>query len=350
MTDMQLQEITKVGPEKLSHKESNLFPLPRCRVGIEIEVENIHDYLKGDITGFWKQKPDNSLRNGGMEFVSLPLLGKDITKALLLISDWLSVRNPDFSHRTSVHIHLDCTDLSVDQLKSLLLLYVYFEIILFRFISFERMYNNYCVPIWKTTTTIASISSLFADRINRESVNRAFNNWHKYQALNLKRLNDIGTVEFRHCEGTSNHKFILKWIKVIQCLKRAAISHSFNFFATTIEKATSPLPLLHLVFGSNAKALLAKSNGILNECNRDLALDLAGSYVISNELKLDATFVDNKEKSSYSKFNPKKAKAETKKPHNIELDEYLEAINRLREEQNRPPTLEITDDPADWIL
>lgn len=329
---LQLQEITKVGPEALTHKESNLFPLPGCRVGVEIEVENIHEYIKGDIAGFWKQKSDNSLRDGGTEFISSPMRGKDITKSLILINQWLSERNPSFSHRTSVHVHLDCTDLSVEQLKSILLLYIYFEVLLFKFISPERLYNNYCVPILKTPQTITDIATLFSETINTDVVQRAFNNWHKYQALNLKRLNDLGTLEFRHCEGTANYKFILKWIKIIQCLKRAAISHPFSYFATTIEKISSPMPLIGLVFGSNSRALLSKSTDLLNECNRQLALDLCGSYVLAGDIALNFTSINKTEESSYYRFKPKKGRKKNTR--------NSPKKRRLHNGENRPPTID----------
>jgi hypothetical protein len=39
--------------------------------------------------------------------------------------------------------------------------------------------------------------------------------WSKYTALNLKRLEDLGTVEFRHLHGSSSAPLLDHWLTII---------------------------------------------------------------------------------------------------------------------------------------
>ena len=49
-------------------------------------------------------------------------------------------------------------------------------------------------------------------------------NWNKYTALNLKPLNQHGTIEFRHLYGTWDKKVIITWTNLISCIKKYAKS------------------------------------------------------------------------------------------------------------------------------
>lgn len=95
-------------------------------VGIEIEVENITQQVIP--LAYWDAKSDGSLRNNGIELVSVPLQIKQVQLALEHVFDVLNQNNkPDFSNRTSIHIHVNCRDLTQDQLYNFILLYAIFE-------------------------------------------------------------------------------------------------------------------------------------------------------------------------------------------------------------------------------
>jgi hypothetical protein len=52
--------------------------------------------------------------------------------------------------------------------------------------------------------------------------------WHKYTALNLKRMIDLGTVEFRHMHGTSDPAEIDVWLHVLENLWKVAQKVTIN--------------------------------------------------------------------------------------------------------------------------
>ncbi|MCI0560645.1 MAG: hypothetical protein MN733_19335, partial [Nitrososphaera sp.] len=60
-------------------------------LGIEIEAENVKITSFVEAVGesnytVWGSKPDNSLRNNGMEFVSIPMKGAMVHKALCFLA------------------------------------------------------------------------------------------------------------------------------------------------------------------------------------------------------------------------------------------------------------------------
>ena len=96
-------------------------------VGIEIEVENMGNgnYVPAY---YWQVKEDGSLRNNGVEFTSIPLRASQVEYALDVYNRSVTQNNtPDYSPRTSVHVHLNIRDLTWDQLKNLIILYCLFE-------------------------------------------------------------------------------------------------------------------------------------------------------------------------------------------------------------------------------
>lgn len=213
---------TKWTAETTSYKAFSWpdMPMPEAKVGIEIEVEGI--YKDCTFENYWTSKEDGSLRNHGMEYVSVPIHGKHIPYALTGLMTSLKVTNPKyhFSPRTSVHVHLDMTEYGTHDLTNLLMIYTVVESLLFKFAGKDRDRSVFCVP-YSTTH--------FGDRI---FVTMAERGWYsgvsKYMAVNISRLRDLGTIEFRQLPGTDDVEKIVTWICLIQqLLKRAReVDHS----------------------------------------------------------------------------------------------------------------------------
>lgn len=204
----------------------HLFDIPTF-LGVEVEVENIHKELS--LPAFWGQKQDQSLRNGGMEFYTVPLLPDESMKAVALL--WtlfkqLSDKKPDFSWRTSEHVHLNVLDLTEDELKTLLLLCVFFEPLFFQLAGKDREQSVFCVPIMQSEC-IDSIGNYYRGKTTLVDMS---SRWPKYTSINLGRLIEkphepaLGTVEFRHLGGTPNVKDLIEWEALIVSLYRAAVS------------------------------------------------------------------------------------------------------------------------------
>ena len=178
-------------------------------LGIEIEGEDVICDLAG-INSF-KGVGDGSLRNG-LEFVSVPIkldyLEYELTKLAM------AVDTIKFTERCSVHVHLNVRDLEEEELHKLLILYSIYEKSLFS-VSGNRQNNIYTIPI------------LGDSHLLKEFILRPYSGWNKYSALNLLPIwghtgqgtARLGTIEFRHHEGTLETRQLLNWCNLIVSLK-----------------------------------------------------------------------------------------------------------------------------------
>lgn len=175
--------------------------------GIECEIESIRD---GDIEGPWEVKPDGSLRNNGMEFVSLPQNLTQTVNAFQQLHSDLSFRDVDekFSPRTSIHVHVNCKNLDEKHVRRAVLLYALFEEVFFLQVEPSRRDNIHCVAL-SDTHLPSRYSMQLADMVA---------SWSKYTALNLKPLASLGTLEFRHSEGHDSPTKLAGWLQCIQNL------------------------------------------------------------------------------------------------------------------------------------
>lgn len=193
-----------------------------ARVGIEVELENIQN---GTIDpNLWRLVPDNSLRNKGYEAVSYPLAGNEILLALAALHLWYE-KNPksEFSHRCSIHVHLEAVELTMEQLYVLVGTYMSVENLIFNSLFPTRKGNNYCFPL---NNVLLEKQDLDRVRLNKET-------W-KYAALNLYHLRDFGTLEFRHHPGTKSVHELLKWIQILGNLYTWAQKTSLKDFKTLL--------------------------------------------------------------------------------------------------------------------
>ena len=200
-------------------------------LGIEVEAEQVADSLILHPVHGWTVINDSSLRNGGREFITAPvtpLMAKHLIAAL-----WASFKQhqPDFSWRTSIHVHLNMRNERVSQVINNLLLYTLFEDSLFTFIGNSRRQSNFCVPVQETHMAYY-VSELLS---GEETLPHVINAWSKYTALNIRPLtqNDHaggmgdatssggkGTFEFRHLEGTMDAAKVINWINLLLCIQR----------------------------------------------------------------------------------------------------------------------------------
>jgi hypothetical protein len=198
-------------------------------IGIESELENVHLIPEEDPFCFpgWQLVGDGSLRDG-KEFVSWPLLPKEIVSVVSSLFYGLSIftkNNPNCSWRTSIHVHMDVQPLTLEQFGNLILLYLPFEQSLFNFSGKHRQESIFCVPI-TTTEMFTTINEILSAFLTPAKFERSILEWSKYSALNIGRLADYGTVEFRHMEGTTDIERVLNWIKILLSLYRTAIGFS----------------------------------------------------------------------------------------------------------------------------
>ena len=286
-----LQELYKnVNPSPLSSDiDFKLIKERDVHLGIEVEMElgtDTQAALFGGTNQYpgWFIKEDHSLRDGGAEFISWPLLPRDVPKIISVLEIFFKYKriNPSFSWRTSNHVHLDVRNLRLSELISLLLIYIVLENVLFEFSSPGRRETNiFCTPL--TRTDMYLVGELLRIEVpTRTCLYPLFNSLRKYSALNLNRIIDYGTVEFRHLRGTLDSSFMTKWISVILKIYEASIKFSPEKLERTILTLNTSSEyeeflvsvvgesLSNLFIGPNYKFLLSK--GI--SCAKELLFGL----------------------------------------------------------------------------
>lgn len=177
-------------------------------VGLECEVESILGH--SDISDEFVVHSDGSLRNNGLEFVTPPVTVEDALGLFKNLHQNLQIRNvsEEFSPRTSIHVHVNMSNLDKDTVRNIILMYALFEEFFFRMTLPERRENIHCVPLTET-----HLPSMY-----QNSLDVLISKWHKYTALNLKPLKTQGTLEFRHMHGHADDVLLQQWLTLIQKL------------------------------------------------------------------------------------------------------------------------------------
>lgn len=167
-------------------------------IGIEIEVEKIQS--PGTNFIFWDVDTDNSLKISGLEFISKPLAGRCIDYALAEFANEIKDQSCLWSHRTSIHVHNNVSNLTEDQLSAFVVCYAALEALFFSLVEDHRKGSPYCYHLTDTDPR----RLVFGDYDS------------KYCAFNVGNcLREHNTIEFRHMQGTQDMKQIRRWIQLI---------------------------------------------------------------------------------------------------------------------------------------
>lgn len=234
-------------------------------VGVEVEVEGIltqnNQVRLSDEVYLWRNVEDNSLRNNGREFVSVPVRGKHIKYALSRLHTILTRSKTCIGHsftpRTSVHVHMNVRDFTTEELRNLIVIYSLVEPLLYSFADRERYNNIFCVPMKETDINVFRHKIFDTTQpIFNDFVTQITRHWSKYSSLNLLPISTYGTVEFRHMSGTCDVEKLCNWINIILCIKKYAKAVNFDELLLTINTLNSTSEysgFLRAVFGDFAK-------------------------------------------------------------------------------------------------
>lgn len=186
-------------------------------VGLELEIEGVN--LPTQIRNpAWQVKRDGSLR-GGYEYVFSEPLGSVATKDALEALDAemkASGAILDYSYRTSTHVHVNVSNLSLDVVKAMVVLFTLFEDEYINFCARTRKANRFCLSAKDADGVVTNIKHfLTSGRLPNEGQG-------KYSAMNLCTLGRFGTLEFRTLEGTNDWNRIFTWVRALLALRKAA--------------------------------------------------------------------------------------------------------------------------------
>ena len=241
----------------LTAYEERLARCPSIReidavMGIEVEAEKVSPNLIAAVPPFWTSVTDNSLRNQGREFLSAPsdpeITRRSLVALMALFRDG-KFGTPDFSWRTSIHVHLNMREERIEQFLNFLVLYLLFEDSIFAFVGKDRRTSNFCIPIQETDMSYA-ISRML---IGKAQLGQGLYTLQKYSALNPRPIlyndhagglgtsenNGKGTVEFRHLGGTYNLSQIIQWLNIILSLQAASRRYSPDYIEEKITEMST---------------------------------------------------------------------------------------------------------------
>lgn len=200
-------------------------------VGVEVEVElsprgSYHDLLvDSSFARYWDVSGDDSLINGFEAVLKAPLAGEELEDSLNSFRPYLedSAREGDLLdlESSSLHVHIDIRDLSIDQLRLMCTIYACLENALYK-VSGDRADNRYCVKLRNSKAQAEMLSKMLRalSQGRPYNVSRGF----KYSGFNFSRMSDLGTVEYRMHGSCYDVDEMVKWINTLLAIKSAAFN------------------------------------------------------------------------------------------------------------------------------
>jgi hypothetical protein len=196
-----------------------------------------------------------------MEYVTPPIRATEVPQALHELGKQIKAKNPryDFSARTSVHVHVNVRDMTLQEVGAMSVLYLLFERAFFKFAGRNRDKSIFCVPYQDSIAYTKMVEHLIYVTNNNNNQVDIFNMFYKYHAYNMKPISTFGTIEFRHMAGTIEEERITIWVNLILCLKNYALGHSLTDILSVAYELTTTSKysiLTQEVFGEYAKYMM----------------------------------------------------------------------------------------------
>jgi hypothetical protein len=221
------QLVNKIPVQRLARPSETLVD-SQTLLGVEVECENVNSPLSyaGDPrASYWTAKKDDSLRNGGMEFVFTdPLYGADAVAAIEFLCEHAKHQGYTISTRTGLHAHVDVRNMEVSKFRNFCTTYAIVEPLIYNFIGDKRSGNMFCLPWWAADTDVEKFSRMLPEaETNPHRTRENLRAFHKYSGLNLQALVNFGTVEFRQMRTTFDSARILDWLNIILSIRKFAV-------------------------------------------------------------------------------------------------------------------------------
>lgn len=246
---MKLSHVTGHAPEKRKYGKDSKVSVNNRLIGIEFEIEGFKaggiNYTDFPLLEF---KSDGSLRDSGIEIVTLPVLGEDIVLALLELKEVLklSATTPYCSARCGLHVHVDMRDCTTEQLLKVLCVYSITEALLLKYCGEHREDNPYCIPLTDCLSENTVYKHLFYSK--KDYFQNGLQGTKKYTALNILPLNALGTIEFRLHKGTLDTDEVLQWVNMLLNLVNYSVTTEKDVQQITDSVCADAVQLLKDVF------------------------------------------------------------------------------------------------------
>ena len=189
---------------------------PEKEIGIEIEMEG-----RGlpEAPSGWIHTADGSLRGEALEYVLRePIERKNIKEYLnRLQSAFIDKRSRLLpSDRCGVHIHINCQQLTHQQVINFTMLYLIFEEMLVRWCGPTREGNLFCLRAKDAEFLVHALIKAQ----QQVSLNNIQDDLYRYASINLTSLRKYGSVEFRSLRTSVNYENeIPLWVDMLLAIK-----------------------------------------------------------------------------------------------------------------------------------
>ena len=236
-------------------------PFKREAVGIEIEMEGL--YVPAFPMNYWKCVKEGSLRGSGIEYVlKNPVKRQKVYFALKELHDKLLEKGAKFyeSDRTSIHIHLNISDIPVIKVFNIIFLYYLFERMLINYSGDSRKGNLFCLSNEEAERGLF----LLRDACKNKNLNQLETDDIRYAGLNLKAIPEYGSLEFRTMRGTMDMGLICHWIKILTLIYDFGLELEDPINILEIFSNEGPKKLFDFVFKNQYNELK------YNNWNRDI--------------------------------------------------------------------------------
>lgn len=206
----------------------------RCRwpelLGVELELEGVSNYRNVE---YWSTHEDGSLRDGVELVLTHPLTSPTLDVALGRYYD--AAFETKNTSRTSTHIHVNMTDATVGELRSMVMLMYMLEDGLFNAVGESRKWSGYAMALPEmhpqrmrsimTETDYGRLMEAISPSRNQE----------RYYGLNTS-IRRHGTVEFRYFPGGPTKEELESWLDFVVIIKR--LSREFTVDSLTDQLTT----------------------------------------------------------------------------------------------------------------
>ena len=194
-------------------------------VGIEVECEGANLVRVEEKN--WHTEDDGSLRPVG-GFPSLkcewvldtPIPVNEVRDSLTYLAKRQEKATLNFGFRTSVHVHVNCQDLTYYQLLNMVYIYFLYEEPLINFCGEGRKANRFCLRVRDAEGQLEAIQELM--QWGEQGLLKMRPDRTRYSALNLEALPKYGSLEFRGMRGTLDVPTLLSWVNMCVSIREAA--------------------------------------------------------------------------------------------------------------------------------
>lgn len=204
-------------------------------VGVELEFSNV---ASGDRLFYWTWHSDGSVRGErpGELVLRAPASPLTFDEAVNEYRDKV-MDKVSINDSCGMHVHIDVCDLTMEELRGVLLFYSVLERTIYKYCGSGRDNNNFCVPLWECWNKVDLFGKGFAVGSDL-----------RYCGLNLAAIRKFGSIEFRMHPGVVSAHKMASWVGLCARIKEYGRT-------CTVES------LYNLLQGSSSRSFLADTLG-----------------------------------------------------------------------------------------